>query len=119
MDRGEAGLGGRIAELGDPTTETGFTAIHAMDPYHHVAQGTEYPAVIFTVGLNDRRVAPWMTAKMAARLQAATSGDAPILVRIDGDAGHGIGSTRDQVFAERADVWAFFLAAAKDPEFSR
>jgi prolyl oligopeptidase len=107
------------AELGDPTTEAGFTAIHAMDPYHHVAPGTAYPAVIFTVGLNDRRVAPWMTAKMAARLQAATSGDAPILVRIDGDAGHGVGSTRDQAFTERADVWAFFLSVAKDPEFTR
>ena len=107
------------AELGDPETEAGFTSILAMDPYHHIEPGTPYPAVIFTVGLNDRRVAPWMTAKMAARLQAATSGDAPILVRIDDDAGHGVGSTRDQAFAERADVWAFFLTVAKDPEFSR
>jgi prolyl oligopeptidase len=107
------------AELGDPETEAGFTSILAMDPYQHVESGTAYPAVIFTVGLNDRRVAPWMTAKMAARLQAATASDAPILVRIDEEAGHGVGSTRDQAFAERADVWAFFLTVAKDPEFAR
>lgn len=107
------------AELGDPETEAGFTSILAMDPYHHIESGTAYPAVIFTVGLNDRRVAPWMTAKLAARLQAATTSDAPILVRIDDAAGHGVGSTRDQAFAERADVWAFFLTVAKDPEFAR
>lgn len=106
------------AELGDPETEAGFTSILAMDPYHHVEPGTAYPAVLFTIGLNDRRVAPWMTAKMAARLQAATSGSGPILIRIDADAGHGVGSTRDQALAERADIWAFFLAIARDPEFT-
>jgi prolyl oligopeptidase len=88
-----------------------------MDPYQHVADGTPYPAVLFTVGLNDNRVAPWMTAKMAARLQAATSSDRPVLIRTEADAGHGIGSTRDQAFAERADVYSFFLATAGDPDF--
>jgi prolyl oligopeptidase len=105
------------AELGDPETEAGFTSIFEMDPYHHVAPHTAYPSVIFTVGLNDKRVAPWMTAKMAARMQAATTSGKPVLVRIDADAGHGIGSTRDQTFAERADVWSFFLAAAGDAAF--
>jgi prolyl oligopeptidase len=54
-----------------------------------------------------------MTAKMAARLLVTSSSGKPILVRIDSDAGHGIGSTRDQAFAERADVWAFYLAQMK------
>jgi prolyl oligopeptidase len=105
------------AELGDPETEDGFRSILEMDPYQHVADGTPYPAVLFTVGLNDNRVAPWMTAKMAARLQAATSSARPVLIRIDADAGHGIGSTRDQAFAERADIYSFFLATAGDPDF--
>ena len=105
------------AELGDPETEGGFRSIYEMDPYQHVKPGTAYPAVIYTVGLNDRRVAPWMTAKMAARMQAATTSGKPVLIRVESDAGHGIGSTRDQALAERADVFSFFLAAAGDPAF--
>jgi prolyl oligopeptidase len=105
------------AELGDPDTEKGFHAIYEMDPYHHVQPGTAYPAVLLTIGLNDRRVAPWMTAKFAARLQAATTSGKPVLIRLDADAGHGIGSTRDQGYAERADVWSFLLAASGDPAF--
>ncbi|HUJ58187.1 MAG TPA: prolyl oligopeptidase family serine peptidase [Kofleriaceae bacterium] len=98
-------------ELGDPASEAGYRGLLAMDPYRTVADGTAYPAVIFTVGLNDHRVAPWMTGKMAARLQAATTSHRPILIRVDDDAGHGgIGATRDQGAATRADVWAFLLA---------
>ena len=103
--------------LGDPETEAGFKSIYEMDPYQHVKPGTAYPAVLFTVGLNDRRVAPWMTAKMAARLQSASTSGKPVLIRLDSDAGHGIGSTRDQAYAERADVWSFILAVTGDPQF--
>jgi prolyl oligopeptidase len=104
-------------ELGDPDTESGFKAVFDMDAFHHVAPNTAYPAVLFTVGLNDKRVAPWMTAKMAARMQALSTSGRPVLVRIDADAGHGIGSTRDQKYAETADVYSFMLAAAGDPAF--
>jgi prolyl oligopeptidase len=105
-------------ELGDPETEAGFKSIYEMDPYQHVVDGTAYPAVLFSIGLNDNRVAPWMTAKMAARMQTATSSSQPLLVRVESDAGHGIGSTRDQTYAERADEWGFFLAIAGDPDFA-
>jgi len=88
-----------------------------MDPYQHVRAGTAYPAVLFTIGLNDKRVAPWMTGKMAARLQASTTSGKPVLIRLDPDAGHGIGSTRDQAYAERADVWSLLLAVTGDPAF--
>ena len=54
-------------------------SILAMDPYLNVKPKTAYPAVIFTIGLNDHRVAPWMTGKMAARLQATTTSEQPIL----------------------------------------
>ncbi len=105
-------------EFGDPDAEAGFKSILEVDPYQHVAPRGAYPAVVFTIGLNDRRVAPWMTAKMAARLQAATESGKPVLIRIDPDAGHGMGSTRDQAVAQIADVWAFFLRVAGDPEFA-
>ncbi len=106
-------------ELGDPATEAGYKSIFEMDPYLHVKPNTAYPAVIFTIGLNDHRVAPWMTSKMAARLRAATTSKQPILVRVDAKAGHGIGSTREQGFAERADVWSFFLQTFGEPGFAR
>ena len=75
---------------------TGFKALYAMSPYHWVKDGTPYPAVLVTTGINDPRVDAWEAAKMAARLQAATSSGKPVLLRIDYDAGHGIGSTKKQ-----------------------
>ena len=105
------------AELGDPSTEAGYRELLEMDPYQHVVR-TAYPATIFTVGLNDHRVVPWMSAKMAARMLARTTGHRPILIRVDADAGHGHGSTRDQAFATQADAWAFFFAAFGDPDFT-
>jgi prolyl oligopeptidase len=66
-----------------------------------------YPAVLLTCGLNDQRVVAWQPAKMGARLQAATSSGNPVLIRVDADAGHGFGSTREQRNALIADVHAF------------
>jgi prolyl oligopeptidase len=116
LDHAENGANQK-AELGDPATEAGYRMLYEIDPYQHVRH-TGYPATLFTVGLLDHRVAPWMTAKMAARMLALETGGRPVLVRIDPDAGHGIGSTRDQSLAERADVWSFFLAAFGDPDFT-
>jgi prolyl oligopeptidase len=54
---------------------------------------------------------------MTARLQAATSSGKPILLRIDYDAGHGIGSTKLQRDKELADTDAFLLWQLGDPAF--
>jgi prolyl oligopeptidase len=100
----------QYGEFGDPTTEEGYKELLAMDPYVHVHPGTPYPAVLFTIGLRDPRVSPWMTAKLAARLQAATTSQKPVLVRVERDAGHGVGSTRAQGEVELAEMYAFTLA---------
>ncbi len=71
--------------------------------------GTAYPAVLLTHGVNDPRVDVWNSTKMAARLQAASSSGKPVLVRLDYDGGHGIGATKRQQLAERADIYAFSL----------
>jgi prolyl oligopeptidase len=60
-------------------------------------------------GATDPRVAPWHVTKMAARVQAATASASPVLLRIDFDAGHGIGSTRSQSDALAADMYGFVL----------
>jgi prolyl oligopeptidase len=106
-----------ISEFGSIQTEDGFHGLYAMGPYFHVRDGTAYPAVLFTTGANDPRVAPWEVTKMAARVQAASRSGRPVLLRVDYDAGHGIGSTARQYEAETADLWSFALWQTGDPEF--
>jgi prolyl oligopeptidase len=98
-----------IMEFGTVEKEDEFEGLLEMSAYHHVEDGVAYPAVLLTHGINDPRVEPWMSGKMAARLQAATSSDRPIVFRVDYAAGHGVGSKRDQVLEELADDWAFLL----------
>ncbi len=98
-----------IAEFGTVTNVAGFKALLEMSPYEHAKSGVNYPAVLLTHGINDPRVEPWMSAKMTARLQAATASDNPILFRVDYDAGHGMGSTKIQRQKQLADEWAFLL----------
>ena len=95
--------------MGTTETEAGFRALLAMSPYHHVSDGVKYPAVLVTTGINDPRVDAWQAAKMAARLQAATTSGKPVLLRVDFDAGHGYGSTKKQRNEELADTLAFLL----------
>jgi prolyl oligopeptidase len=98
-----------IQEFGSVKTEAGFRALLEMSAFHHVRDGAKYPAVLLTTGINDPRVEPWMSGKMAARLQAASASGKPILLRVDYDAGHGIGSSRKQQDEARADEFAFLL----------
>ena len=98
-------------EMGSVKTEDGFRGLLAMDAYSHVKEGTRYPAILLTTGATDPRVAPWQVTKMAARLQAATSSGKPVLLRVDYDAGHGMGSTAAQRDEELADEEAFLLSA--------
>jgi prolyl oligopeptidase len=107
-----------IPEFGTVTTPDGFKGLLAMSAYHHVVDGTRYPAVLLTHGINDPRVEPWMSAKMTARLQAATASGKPILFRVDYEAGHGIGSTKSQRQEQLADEWAFLLRQMGEGEFA-
>ncbi len=106
-----------VPEFGTVKTEDGFHSLYAMSSYAHVRDGTPYPAVMFLTGANDPRVAPWHMTKMAARTQAATSSGKPVLLRIDYDAGHGIGSNRSQRERELADMWSFALWQMGAPDF--
>ncbi|MGB6193661.1 MAG: prolyl oligopeptidase family serine peptidase [Terracidiphilus sp.] len=98
-----------IPEFGTVKDENGFKALYAMDAYQHVKPGTKYPAVLLTTGANDPRVAPWQAAKMTARLQASTTSGKPVLLRVDYDAGHGMGSTKSQRDVELADELSFLF----------
>ncbi|MEJ0003825.1 MAG: prolyl oligopeptidase family serine peptidase [Pararobbsia sp.] len=106
-----------VPEFGSSSTEDGFHGLYSMSGYDHIHDGTPYPAVMFTTGANDPRVAPWHMLKMAARTQAATSSGRPVLLRIDYDAGHGIGSSMTQRANQQADEWAFALWQMGVPGF--
>jgi prolyl oligopeptidase len=98
-----------VPEFGTVTEEDGFKGLFAMDSYQHVKDGTAYPAMFLTTGVTDPRVDPWQAGKMAARVQTATSSGKPVILRVDFDAGHGLGSTRSQRDREEADIFAFTL----------
>ncbi len=106
-----------IPEFGSVTTQQGFLGLYAMDAYQHVHDHVKYPSVLLTTGLHDPRVSSWEPTKMAARLQAATASTNPVLLRVEDDAGHGIGSTRVQRDAETADIMAFILWRTGDPRY--
>jgi prolyl oligopeptidase len=100
---------GEEPEWGAISDPAGYKALKSIDSYQSVKDGTPYPAVLLTTGVTDPRVAPFHLAKMTARLQVASTSGKPILLRVDYDAGHGIGSTRAQQDREAADTYAFLL----------
>jgi prolyl oligopeptidase len=109
---------GNVTEFGSVKTQEGFEDLYAMSSYAHVRDGVKYPAVMVTTAINDKRVEPWIPAKFAARLQAATASGRPVLLRVDYDAGHaGIGATVSQQAESFADILSFALWQTGDPAF--
>jgi prolyl oligopeptidase len=98
-----------ITEFGTVKDPAQFKALYAYSPYHHVKDGTAYPAVLFLTGENDHRVNPMQSRKMTARLQAANSSGRPILLRTTASAGHGIGTALDERIEQQADVFSFLF----------
>ena len=98
-----------VSEFGTVADAAEFRALLDMSTYNAVRDGTAYPAVMLVHGVNDPRVSVWESSKTAARLQAGSSSGKPVLLRLDMQAGHGIGSTLTQRVAETADMYAFLL----------
>jgi len=98
-----------IPEYGDPDVEEEFMWLYAYSPYHHVVDGTCYPATLIETGEEDSRVDPCHARKFAALVQERTAcgDDHPILVRIEAKAGHGQGKPASRQADEAADVLAF------------
>ena len=95
-------------EFGTVKDPEQFKALYAYSPYHHVRSGTAYPAVLMMTGANDGRVNPMQSRKFTAALQAATSSNAPILLRTSATGGHGIGASLDERIGQATD-WNMFL----------
>lgn len=102
-------------DFGDPDDPEQFRWVRAYSPLHNIRPGTAYPPTLVTTGDHDDRVVPGHSLKFAAALQAAQAGEAPVLLRVDTDAGHGAGKPVGKLIAERADVLAFLALALDAP----
>ena len=83
-----------------------FKALYAYSPLHNV-KAKAYPATLVTTADHDDRVVPAHSFKFISELQAKHTGDLPVMIRIDVDAGHGAGKPLSKRIDESADIWAF------------
>ncbi|RYU67542.1 S9 family peptidase [Aliivibrio finisterrensis] len=94
-----------------------FNYLLNYSPVHNVKEGVEYPATLVTTADHDDRVVPAHSYKFIAELQAKQSGDNPVLIRIDVNAGHGAGMPISKSMDLMADVYAFTLSNMKVNSF--
>jgi len=99
-----------VDDYGSAENADEFKALYSYSPYHNVRKGVKYPATLVTTADTDDRVVPGHSFKYIAALQAAQSGDAPVLIRIETRAGHGSGKPTDKLIEEFADQWSFLVA---------
>lgn len=90
-----------------------FRTLMKYSPLHNVRPGTKYPATLVTASDHDDRVVPCHSYKFAAALQHAQTGDAPILLRVEKRAGHGMGRPISKLIDRFTDEWAFLMNALK------
>ena len=86
-----------------------FEYLKGYSPLHNVKKGVSYPATLITTGDHDDRVVPAHSFKFAAELQAKQTGNNPILIRIETNAGHGAGTPVSKTIEQNADLQAFTL----------
>jgi prolyl oligopeptidase len=98
-----------VTEFGSVQRLDEFKALQAYSPLHHVKDGTAYPALLMSTGEQDGRVAPWMSYKMTARMQAANPTGRAVLLRVAADSGHGFGTSMSSQIEEQADEMTFLF----------
>lgn len=86
-----------------------FEYLKGYSPLHNVKENTAYPATLITTSDHDDRVVPAHSFKFAAELQAKQTGENPVLIRIETDAGHGAGTPISKTIEQYADIFAFTL----------
>ncbi len=99
-----------VSDYGSAEDPEQFRTLYAYSPLHNV-RPTAYPPTLILTGDHDDRVMPAHSYKFAATLQTAQQGDAPVLIRIQTKAGHGMGRPTQVLIQERADIWAFLVRA--------
>lgn len=98
-----------IPEYGSADDAKQFKTLVAYSPYHNIKPKADYPATLFMSADSDDRVDPLHARKMAAALQNATGGKAPILLRIEENAGHGGGDMVKKSIQSSVDTYSFLM----------
>ena len=91
------------------TNQEHFEFMYKYSPLHNVKEGVEYPPTLVTTADTDDRVVPWHATKFAATLQAAQQGNNPILLRVEKNAGHGMGKPTVKIIEEQTDMYSFLF----------
>ena len=86
-----------------------FEYLKGYSPLHNVKEGVQYPATLITTADHDDRVVPAHSFKFAAELQSKQTGNNPVLIRIETDAGHGAGTPVSKTIEQYADIFGFTL----------
>jgi prolyl oligopeptidase len=110
---------GWVSEYGSSDDPKQFRYLLDYSPLHN-ATPAPYPATLVTTSDHDDRVVPAHSYKFTANLQAQQTGDQPVLIRIETDAGHGAGTALSKSIALSADIYSFILhqteSALKDDD---
>lgn len=93
-------------DYGSSEDEEQFKALYAYSPLHNVKE-VAYPATMVTTADHDDRVVPAHSFKFISELQDKHTGDLPVLIRIETNAGHGAGKPITKQIEENTDIWAF------------
>jgi prolyl oligopeptidase len=104
-----------ISEYGTAEKAEQFKVLHGYSPYHRVVDGTKYPAMLMLATDGDDRVDPLHARKFTAAIQHANGGDAPVLLRVERNAGHGGADLITRSVHEWADIYAFLTWTLKLP----
>ncbi len=96
-------------EYGTSDNEEQFHYIYKYSPLHNIREGVKYPATMVITADHDDRVVPAHSFKFGATMQHCQAGDAPILIRIESNAGHGAGKPTSKRIEEAADVYSFIF----------
>ena len=90
-------------------SEEMFNYLLSYSPLHNIKDEVSYPATLITTGDHDDRVVPAHSYKFAASLQELHSGDSPILIRIETEAGHGAGTPTEIILDSYSEIFSFIL----------
>ncbi len=104
-----------IPEYGSPEVKEELETLLAYSPYHHVKEGTEYPALLMLSADSDDRVDPMHARKFHAAIGHASRSGQPNLLRIEMHSGHGGADLRRSFLDQSVDELSFLLSETQKP----
>ncbi|HET54396.1 MAG TPA: S9 family peptidase [Ignavibacteria bacterium] len=98
-----------VPEYGSSDDPEQFKFLYEYSPLHNVKSGLNYPATMITTADHDDRVFPAHSFKYAAEMQAKSTSENPILIRIETKVGHGAGTSTSKAIELYTDILSFMF----------